>query len=155
MAIYGNSIGGGPGTLAAAFSVAATLLGRKPRDWLAYFRSFTPASPAMPEAPAVKLPAAALALYAGSYEHPADGPLDIRLEGEALTGRLRKAYRLSFRLEPLGEHRFLMHLVEPEWRGVAGQERFEVTFGIEGGASMRADMPGPFHGRTFKRSMSP
>jgi hypothetical protein len=47
-----------------------------------------------------------------------------------------------------------MRLAEPEWRGVAGQERFEVTFGIEGGASVRADMPGPFHGRTFTRSTS-
>jgi CubicO group peptidase (beta-lactamase class C family) len=151
VAVYANSIGGGPGALAAAFAVAATLLGLPPRDWLAYFQSLRP--PAPPQAPPALVPLGAddLAAYAGRYEHPADGPLDVRVSEGRLKAVLRKAYRMDFDLLPLGEHRFAMQFSTPEWRGVAANERLEVGFTVEEGRATRADMPGHFHGRPFLR----
>jgi CubicO group peptidase (beta-lactamase class C family) len=155
VAVYANSIGGGPGALATAFAVAAHLLGMAPRDWLAYFQSLRPGAPAAAVQAPVSLSADDLAVYAGSYEHPADGPLDVLLTEGRLTAVLRKGYRLHFDLLPLGEHRFAMRFSTPEWRGVAGDEQLEVRFALESGRTVRADMPGPFHGRPFLRTDSP
>jgi len=154
VAVYGNSIGGGPGPLAAAFAVAATLLGLAPRDWLAYFQSLRPQAP--PTAPLALMPLSEgeLAAYAGCYEHPADGPLDVRVSEGRLKAVLRKAYRMDFDLLPLpgpGEHRFAMQFSTPEWRGVAANERLEVGFTVKQGRVIRADMPGHFQGRPFLR----
>jgi CubicO group peptidase (beta-lactamase class C family) len=150
-AVYANSIGGGPGALSAAFVVAATLLGLAPRDWIAHFRSLRPKAVALAEPAPVTLDAQDLERYVGSYEHPADGPLDIAVMAGRLTGVMRKAYRMRFDLLPLGEHRFAMRLATPEWQGVAADERLEVGFTVEAGRATRADMPGPFHGRPFLR----
>lgn len=155
VAVYANSIGGGPGALASAFTIAATLLGLAPRDWLAYFQSqrpkLAPAEATMPEP--LSLPD--LAAYVGSYEHPADGPLDVSLTAGRLNAVLRKAYRMNFDLIALGEHRFAMQFSTPEWCGVAADERLEVSFTVEAGRASRADLPGPFHGRPFLRMDTP
>jgi len=155
VAVYANSIGGGMGALAAAFAIAASQLGLAPRDWLAYLQSLRPKAPPLAPPALVPLSADALVAYAGSYEHPADGPLDVRVSEGRLTAVLRKAYRMHFDLLPLGEHRFAMQFSTPEWRGVAADERLEVSFSLEAGRAVRADMPGPFHGRPFLRVDAP
>jgi CubicO group peptidase (beta-lactamase class C family) len=152
IAVYGNGIGGGPGTLALAFAIAGQLLGLAPRDWFDWFESLRPKPPLADPVTATAISETDLALYRGTYEHPADGPLDIVLKGGKLVGVLRHAYRLGFDLTPVGEHRFVMALSAPEWRGVAAGERFAMSFAVDGGRAIRAEMSGPFQGRPFERT---
>jgi hypothetical protein len=155
VAVYANSMGGGPAALSLAHAIAATLLGLKPRDWLGYFKSFAPAPPA-DTASALAVASTGLSenlgCYAGSYVHPADGPLDVRVEAGGLVGQLRDAYRLSFRLSPAGEHHFGMDMISPEWQVAAAGEAATLSFTIENGRATQAEISGFFAGRHFVRT---
>ncbi len=157
IAVYGNSIGGGPGTLALAYALAATLLSLKPRDWLAYFKSKAPVPPPAAPAEAAAAPAVPIFptvspdLYAGRYAHPADGTLDVRRDGDLLVCTLCDAYRLSATLLPCAAHRFTMDLHAPEWKGAAAVEPPTLTFTVVQGQATQAEISGPFAGRPFLR----
>lgn len=150
IAVYCNSNCGTPVPLAHA--LAATLLGLKPRDWVGYFESFTPPEPAVAE-PAAAAPAARdLQLYAGTYEHPADGPLDLQYDGERLSGNLRHAYRMAFTLEPTAEHAFALRFIHPEMHSASAAQQPTLSFSVEDGCATRAEISGPFQGRAFLRT---
>ena len=153
VAVYANINGRAPGAQALAYALAATLLGLKPRDWLAYFDAFTPPPPAPAASPDTAAHPADLALYAGCYEHPADGAFDVRIEGERLLCNVRDAYRMEAVLLPFGEHRFRMALIAPEWKGGPGAESLTVSFSVEAGVARQANLPAQFAGRPFIRRM--
>ena len=94
-----------------AYALAATLLGQQPpRDWLAYFAAAGKAIAPPPSAPPVPgaEPAAPLPAYAGTYAHPADGELRIKLAPSGLLGELPDGHAMSFGLAALGGHDFAM-----------------------------------------------
>jgi len=114
IAIYANATG--HTTVALAYAIAACLLGLAPRDWKAYFdAALAQVSGPAPEE-AEPEPPADLSVYAGVYEHPADGPLVVERRGDALAGQLRDGYRWEFILAAAGGHRFTVRFVHPEWQ---------------------------------------
>jgi CubicO group peptidase (beta-lactamase class C family) len=157
VAVYGNCNGGGPGTLALAYAIAATLLGLKPRDWLAYFKGCMPAAPPA-KAPAAAAEASAavplpqdLSIYAGCYVHPGDGPMDIALEGSGLVACLRDGYRLRLGLVPLGGDTFRIVFLGTEWAGAMAGEVMTLKFTVADGQAATAEISGEFQGRAFLR----
>ena len=149
VAVYANSNGGGPGAIALAYALAATLLGLAPKDWLAYWQA--PARPPQDVTQSLAISVAEPTSYDGRYEHPADGPLDICREGGGLVGTLRDAYRMRFALEPAGRHRFEVHPDAIEREAAVRGDRPMLTFTVEHGRAVRAELSGIFAGRPFIR----
>jgi hypothetical protein len=106
IAVYANALTNVVVPLAHA--LAGTLLGLRPRDWLAYYQAAAAAIAPPKEPP----PAAGtraerdLTAYAGVYTHPADGELIVEAGAEALAGRWPDGYLMAFDAAPLGGHRF-------------------------------------------------
>jgi CubicO group peptidase (beta-lactamase class C family) len=137
IACYCNS--SGRGTVPLPYALAACLLGLKPRDWKAYFEAAMPAPAAAPAAPDPAAAPADLAVYAGRYEHPADGGLQVDAEGGRLKGRFLRGYRMTFTASPAGEHRFVMSFDSPEWRGLTAGDKPLLVFGVRDGRAATAD----------------
>jgi CubicO group peptidase (beta-lactamase class C family) len=151
VAVYCNSNGGDPSSLPLAYAIAAMLLGLPPRDWVAYFQGFMPAPLATPTEPVEAAPVPSdLSIYEGSYNHPADGPLEIWREGDGLVGRLRDGYRMTFKLTHSGEHRFTAAFTQTEWAAMA-KSSIDLAFTIKDGRAVQVQLPGLFEGRDFHR----
>jgi CubicO group peptidase (beta-lactamase class C family) len=117
IAVYGNAAD--RVTLQLAYALAAIMLGVPSRDWRADFdRATARANPPPPET-IVGYEPLTLDGYAGTYSHPADGPLVIERSGETLRGSLLHGYKWSFTLDPVGPHRFAVRFVEPDWQSEA------------------------------------
>lgn len=151
VAVYCNVNGPGSIVLATAYAVAAALLGLKPRDWLAYFEAFVPPVQAAP-VPAADAGSPVWDLYAGTYEHPGDGPLSVERTAEGLRGTLVKGNRMLFDLAPLGDHRFHMRWVDPVWRNAPGIGALVLSFVVEAGRSIRCDLASIGSTRRFVRT---
>jgi CubicO group peptidase (beta-lactamase class C family) len=108
IAVYANSLTNVVVPLAHA--LAATLLALPPRDWLAYYKAAAAAITPPPDAGVQ--PALGLAAYAGTYIHPADGPLVVRHTGDGLAGHFPDGALMAFDLKPLGGHRFAVAFKE-------------------------------------------
>jgi hypothetical protein len=50
-----------------------------------------------------------------------------------------RGYRMSFRAQPLGGHRFAMKFESPEWRALTSAETPLLSFEVEQGCGVRAD----------------
>jgi CubicO group peptidase (beta-lactamase class C family) len=150
VAVYGNlnAPGSAYATLSTAYAVAATLLGLKPRDWVAYFRNCLPKLPA-PSVPVA--PAEAPSFYAGTYLHPGDGALDVRDEGGALVCNLRDGYRFKCDLIAVGEHAYRVLPQADDWRGSFGMFEVILKFTVVDGRATQAEMSATFQGRIFVR----
>ncbi len=150
IAVYANAWTGV--VVPLAYALAATLLGLPPRDWLAYFKTAGAAiAPTVPNAPEPEgPPSLPLDVYAGTYEHPADGELCIALDPNGLGGDLRDGHGMAFTLSPLGGHGFAMHFTQMPARLTMDGWRldFECRNGSIASARMHAP-PGP--GRDFAR----
>jgi len=120
------------------YALAACLLGLKLRDWKAYFESATPTPAVVPAAEPAAVPTD-LAVYVGSYAHPADGALQIQRAASGLKGNMLRGYRMAFSAQPLGGHRFAMQFESPEWRALTSAETPVLSFYVEQGCSVRAD----------------
>jgi CubicO group peptidase (beta-lactamase class C family) len=145
--IHCNANGGGPGALALAHAIAATLLGLPPRDWLSWFGDFSAPPATLPES----APAAEPAAYTGSYFNPGDGMLDIRLDGGRLVGHLRDGYRWHFVLRPVGDHRFAIDFLDPAWRAAVAQEDPSLRFAVSGDRAVQTRLQGSIQGRAQDR----
>lgn len=112
IAVYANAASNG--VLPLAHALAATLLGLRPRDWLAHYKAAAAAMapPRTPEPEAGALPGLELSACAGTYSHPADGDLVIEAGATALRGHWPDGHRMAFEARPLGGHRFAIHFSE-------------------------------------------
>ncbi len=148
IAVYTNC-GKSAAAAAVAFGIAGLLLSLPAREWAGEFAALRPP----PASAAARAPAElALGAYVGRYDHPGDGPLQIEPgDGPELRGRLQHGYRLSFRMQPLGGHRFALLFDAPEWQ--AASEGFEPTleFEIQAGRVVAAALGLSFAGRVFQR----
>jgi hypothetical protein len=146
IAVYGNAAD--RVTLQLAYALAAIMLGVPSRDWRAYFdRATVRANPSPPETMDGYEPAA-LDGYAGTYSHPADGPLVIERSGTTLRGSLRHGYKWDFTLEPVGPDRFAVRFDEPDWQSEAVSI---LEFSAVAGVSSRVDLVHLGRARTFAR----
>jgi hypothetical protein len=150
IAVYCNCNGGGPGALSLTHALATTLVGQTPRDWLPYFQAHVVIPPATssPDASALTPD---LTLYEGKYEHPADGVLEVWIEGSQLMGRMKDAYRLEFTLQAAGEHVFSITFSHREWQVPSAFGPAQLTFTVENNRSVSVECFGPFKGRPFTR----
>lgn len=117
-----------------AYALVATLLGCRPRDWLAAYKAAALAM-APPEDKADepgKGPGLELSAYAGVYEHPADGPLVIEVHASGLRGHWPDGQLMAFELAPLGGHRFAVNFSELPTR--VSTKGFKLEFGLHGSA---------------------
>ncbi len=139
IAVYCNS--SGRGTVPLPYALAACLLGLKVRDWKAYFEAAVPAAAAAPAAPPLAMAAAmaappvalptdatSLARYAGRYEHPADGAVDIAVHGGELKGEFLLGYRTAFTAKRVAPHQFEMAFESAEWQGLTAVEKGLLRF---------------------------
>ncbi len=140
IAVYCNS--SGRGTVPLPYALAACLLGLNVRDWKAYFEAAMPPAAAAPLVPAVTavspvtaeqaaaLPrdTVSLARYAGRYEHPADGAVEIAVHGGGLKGEFFKGYRTGFTAKPVAPHQFEMAFESAEWQGLTAVEKGMLRF---------------------------
>jgi len=130
IATYCNS--SGRGSVPLPYALAACMLGLPVRDWKAYFEAAVPAPAALAETANNALTPSQLAAYAGHYQHPADGALEIAVQDEHLVGRFVKGYRMEFRARPLGAHRFGVTFDAPEWQGLAPKDGSSLEFTLTG-----------------------
>ncbi len=147
IAVYCNR--SGANAMATAYAIAATLLGMPARDWDAHFAALTPTPAAMERSDS---PFDA-SVYAGLYRHPADGELLIERVGGELHGVFKSGYRMDFRLQSLGEHRFMLKFEQAEWRASEARNQSVLAFALDSGAATKAELQfAGFSARCFSRA---
>jgi CubicO group peptidase (beta-lactamase class C family) len=151
LAVYANARSS-LGSLHAIFALAGLLIGLPPRDWKTYFDTH-PAPPPKQTAGEPAEPPGDLSAYAGTYVHPADGPLIVERAGDGLSARFALGYRMDMTLRPEGGHRFAMAPVHPEWHGLFTAEPNSLTFALDAaGAAVSAEWRAGPKSRLFARS---
>lgn len=151
IACYCNS--SSRGTMPLPYALAACLLNLKVRDWKAYFEAAMPTVTTTPAATRLPVEATTLALYAGRYTHPADGALQLEMNGTQLEGNFLRGYRTAFTATPLGDHRFVIDFESAEWQGLTAVEKSTLHFSEQDGRVTQVDwFMGPLS-RQFQRDV--
>ena len=120
-----------------AYTLAAQLLGLPFRDWAAYFDSFAP-KPDETAVPTKTKPVDNPELYTGTYHHPADGALDVKLTKTGLECDFKLGHKLDCEMRFIGNHTFELHPKYVAWRALARGKWPKLSFTVESDKSVSA-----------------